>query len=107
MTQLNVFNWSEYLPQSVIDKFQDKYNVKVNYSTFSSNEEMLAKIMAGGSQFDIVVASDYMVDVMVKQNLIQKININKIENFKNIGDEFKNLSFDPGNKYTVPTCGVI
>jgi spermidine/putrescine transport system permease protein len=102
MTQLNVFNWSEYLPQSVIDKFQDKYNIKVNYSTFSSNEEMLAKIMAGGSQFDLVVASDYMVDVMVKQNLIQTINLNKIQNFKNIGNEFKNLSFDPKNKYTVP-----
>ena len=53
MIQLNVFNWSEYLPQSVIDKFEQTYNIKVNYSTFSSNEEMLAKLMAGGSSCSI------------------------------------------------------
>lgn len=99
---LNVFNWSEYLPESVIKEFEDKYNIKVNYTTYSSNEEMLAKISAGGSQFDIAVASDYMVDAMRKQNLMEEINMNNIPNFKNIGDQFKKLSFDPENKYTVP-----
>lgn len=99
---LNVFNWSEYLPQEVIDKFEEKYNIKVNYTTYASNEEMLAKLMAGGSQFDIAVSSDYMVDVMRNQNLIQEINMNNIPNYKNIGNEFKGLSFDPENKYTVP-----
>ncbi|MDF2678183.1 MAG: extracellular solute-binding protein [Bacillota bacterium] len=99
---LNVFNWSEYLPQEVIDKFEEKYNIKVNYTTYASNEEMLAKLMAGGSQFDIAVSSDYMVDVMRNQNLIQEINMDNIPNYKNIGDEFKSLSFDPENKYTVP-----
>lgn len=101
-TELNVFNWSEYLPQTTIDAFQKKYGIKINYTTYSSNEEMLAKIMAGGSQFDIAVASDYMVDAMKKQNLLEPIDTNNITNFKNIGDQFKNLSFDPGNKYTVP-----
>ena len=100
--QLNVFNWSEYLPQSVIDKFEKTYNVKVNYSTFSSNEEMLAKLMAGGSSYDLVVSSDYMVDVLVKQNLIQPIDKANIPNFSNIGDSFKNLNFDKGNVYSVP-----
>lgn len=99
---LNVFNWSEYLPQSVIDKFEETYNIKVNYSTFSSNEEMLAKLMAGGSNYDLVVASDYMVQVLVKQNLIQPIDKSQLTNFKNIGDEFKNLDFDKGNVYSVP-----
>ena len=101
-TELNVFNWSEYLPQSVIDEFTKKYNIKVNYTTYSSNEEMLAKIMAGGGQYDISVASDYMVEVMEKQKLLEPIDLNSIPNFKNIGTQFKNLSFDPGNKYTVP-----
>lgn len=100
--ELNVFNWSEYLPQSVIDKFQETYNIKVNYSTFSSNEEMLAKLMAGGSQYDLVVASDYMVEVMRKQALIQPIDHAELPNYKNIGDEFKHLPFDPDGKYTVP-----
>lgn len=100
--EINVFNWSEYLPQSVIDKFEENYNIKVNYSTFSSNEEMLAKLMAGGANYDLVVSSDYMVDILTKQNLIQPIEIQNIPNFKNIGSEFTNLEFDKGNKYSVP-----
>lgn len=99
---LNVFNWSEYLPEEVIEKFDEKYNIKVNYTTYASNEEMLAKLMAGGAQFDIAVSTDYMVDVMRNQNLIQEINMNNIPNYKNIGDEFKGLAFDAENKYTVP-----
>lgn len=99
---LNVFNWSEYLPQSVIDKFEQQYNIKVNYSTFSSNEEMLAKLMAGGSQFDLVVASDYMVDILAKQKLIQPMDRSKITNFKNLDETVLNLEFDPGNKYSIP-----
>jgi spermidine/putrescine transport system permease protein len=99
---LNVFNWSEYLPESVIKEFEAKYNIKVNYMTYSSNEEMLARIMAGDDIFDISVASDYMVDVMRKQKLMEEIDMNNVPNMKNIGDEFKNLSFDPGNKYSVP-----
>ncbi|MEX2462258.1 MAG: spermidine/putrescine ABC transporter substrate-binding protein [Paenibacillaceae bacterium] len=101
-TELNLFNWSEYLPQSVLDKFKEKYGVKVNYTTYSSNEEMLAKLSAGAAGFDLAVSTDYMVDIMKKQNLLQEIDMSSIPNIKNIGDEFKNLSFDPGNKYTVP-----
>ena len=99
---LNVFNWSEYLPEEVIEKFEEQYNIKVNSTTYASNEEMLAKLMAGGSQVDIAVSTDYMVDVMRNQNLIQEINMNNIPNYKNIGEEFKGLDFDPENKYTVP-----
>lgn len=107
---LNVFNWSEYLPQSVIDKFEQTYNIKVNYTTFSSNEEMLAKIMAGGSQYDLTVASDYMVEIMKKQNLLEELDKDNLQNLKNIGSQFMNMSFDPGNKYSVPymwTAGII
>jgi len=99
---LNVFNWSEYLPQSVIDKFEQTYNIKVNYSTFSSNEEMLAKIMAGGGNYDLTVASDFMVEILSKQNLIQKIDKNNLSNLSNIGPQFLNLPFDKGNNYSVP-----
>lgn len=102
MSELNVFNWSEYLPQSIIDKFEETYNIMVNYSTFSSNEEMIAKLMAGGSQYDLVVASDYMVEVLRKQNLIQPVNLDNIPNFKNLDPDVLNLSFDEGNKYSIP-----
>lgn len=99
---LNVFNWSEYLPDSVIKEFEAKYHIKVNYLTYSSNEEMLARIMAGDDIFDLSVASDYMVDVMRKQKLMEEIDMANVPNFKNIGSEFKKLYFDPENKYSVP-----
>lgn len=99
---LNVFNWSEYLPQSVIDKFEQTYNIKVNYSTFSSNEEMLAKLMAGGGKYDIAVASDFMVEILKKQKLIKEIDKTELPNMANIGSQFLNLPFDRGNKYSVP-----
>lgn len=100
--ELNVFNWSEYIPQSVIDKFEQTYNIKVNYSTYSSNEEMLAKIMAGGGDYDIAVASDFMVEILIKQGLISEINKNNISNIKNLDPQFMNLPFDKGNKYSLP-----
>ncbi|MGE5628314.1 MAG: extracellular solute-binding protein [Solirubrobacterales bacterium] len=99
---LNVFNWSEYLPDSVIEKFEQTYSIKVNYSTYSSNEEMLAKIMAGGGNYDVAVASDFMVEILRKQQLIQEINKENIPNISNMGPQFLNLPFDPGNKYSVP-----
>ena len=99
---LNVFNWSEYLPDKIIKDFEQKYKIKVNYMTYSSNEEMLARIMAGDDIFDISVASDYIVEVMRKQKLMEEIDMTNIPNFKNIGEQFKNLPFDPGNKYSVP-----
>lgn len=99
---LNVFNWSEYLPQSVIDKFEQTYNIKVNYSTFSSNEEMLAKLMAGGGQYDVAVASDFMVEILKKQDLIKEISKDDLPNLSNISPQFLNLPFDRGNKYSVP-----
>lgn len=99
---LNVFNWSEYLPQSVIDKFQKQYNVKVNYSTFSSNEEMLAKIMAGGSQYDVAVASDFMVEILSKQGLVEEINKDNIPNIKNLDKTRLGLDYDKENKYSLP-----
>jgi len=99
---LNVFNWSEYLPQSVIDKFEQTYNIKVNYSTFSSNEEMLAKLMAGGGNYDLTVASDFMVEILSKQGLITPIDKTSLTNLNNIGPQYLNLPFDRGNKYSVP-----
>ena len=99
---LNVFNWSEYLPDSVIKDFETQYKIKVKYITYSSNEEMLARIMAGNEIYDIAVASEYMVDVMRKQKLMEELDTGSVPNLKNIGEQFKNMPFDPGNKFSVP-----
>lgn len=100
--ELNIFNWSEYLPQSVIDKFEEKYDIKVNYATFSSNEEMLAKLTAGGSEYDLVVASDYMVETLTKQDMLQPIDKDSLPNINYMDPNVMNQSFDPGNKYSLP-----
>ncbi|MEJ8545614.1 ABC transporter substrate-binding protein [Brevibacillus borstelensis] len=103
--ELNVFNWSEYLPDSVIKKFEQKYGVKVNYSTFSSNEEMLAKVSAGGGIYDLTVASDYFIQPMAAQGLIEPLDLSNIPNFKNLEPDLVNKEHDPGNKYSVPYMG--
>ncbi|VEF46317.1 extracellular solute-binding protein [Bacillus freudenreichii] len=100
--ELNLFNWSEYMPDSVIEKFEKEYGVKVNYSTYSSNDEMLAKINAGASGYDIAVGTDYMVEIMRKEGLLDPINLDNITNLNNIDDQFLNKSFDPGNEYSIP-----
>lgn len=103
---LNLFNWTEYLPQEVIDKFEAETGIKINYNTYSSNEEMLAKVSSAPGTYDLVVSSDYMVDIMNKQNLLEPLNKDVITNLNNIGPEYLNKGFDPGNQYTVPyMCG--
>ncbi|EPY2272016.1 extracellular solute-binding protein [Clostridium sporogenes] len=99
---LNIFNWSEFLPQSVIEQFEKEYNVKVNYSTFSSNEEMLAKLMGGNVPYDLVVTSDYAIEIMTKQKLIQPIDKNNVPNLSNIDKNVLDLAFDPKNTYSLP-----
>jgi spermidine/putrescine transport system permease protein len=100
--EVNLLNWSEYMPQSVLDQFEEEYGIKVNYSEMSSNEEMLAKISAGGSGYDITVATDYMVDIMLKQDLLEKIDKSAVTNRANIGSEFLTKEFDQEGDYFIP-----
>jgi spermidine/putrescine-binding protein len=101
--ELNIFNWTEYMPPSVIKAFEKKYNIKVNYTTFSSNEEMLSKIKSGKKgMYDLTVASDYMVDTMQKTGVITKLDRSKVPNIKNINPQYLNAYYDKGNKYSVP-----
>ncbi len=100
---LYVYNWSEYIPQEVYDMFEEETGIRVVETTFSSNEEMLAKVIAGGSsQYDIIVASNYVLNALIDENLIKEIDISKLENFDNLADEYVGLEFDPDNTYTVP-----
>ena len=99
---LNLYAWSDYIPQQMLVDFQTKYGITVNYDTYSSNEEMLAKIQAGASGYDIVVPSDYTVAIMVKQGMLEQLDRSKLSNFANIDKRFTNQYYDLGNKYTVP-----
>jgi len=101
--ELNFFNWTEYMPQSVLDAFEKEYNIKINYSMYSSNEEMLAKVKSGEKgMYDLVVPSDYMVDIMRTEGELEKLDMSKITNFGNIDPQYTKMYFDPLNEYSVP-----
>ena len=100
--QVNVYIWSDYLPSDVIEKFEKETGIKVNIDTYDSNEILLEKLLTGVSKYDVVVPSDYMVQILIRQNLLQKIDKSKITNLKNINKKFLNLEFDPGNEFTIP-----
>lgn len=100
--ELNLFVWTEYIPQDMIDCFEAVYDIKVNRSEYSQNEEMYAKLSAGGANFDLVQPTDYIVSLMVRQGLLQKLDQSKLPNFKNLDPNYLNLPFDPNNQYTLP-----
>ena len=100
---LYLYNWTEYMPQTVLDAFEDEYGIKVKVAEYSSNEELLSKLLLGAtSQYDVCVATNYVIESFVEQNLIQPIDLNNITNFKNLDEKYLNLSFDEGNKYSIP-----
>ena len=100
---LNIYAWSEYLPQASLDTFTEQTGIKVVYSTYDSNEAMYAKLkLLGGKGYDLVIPSTYFIDQMQKEGMLAKIDKNKISNFKDIKANLINLSFDPKNDYSIP-----
>jgi spermidine/putrescine transport system substrate-binding protein len=100
--ELHIYNWSDYIAEDTVPNFQKEFGVKVSYDTYESNEEMVAKLQAGASGYDIVVPSGYIIPVMVATDLITPVNKKYITNFDNVSPIFQNLPTDPDNKYTVP-----
>lgn len=100
--ELNIFIWSNYLPDSVIKQFEERYHAKVNVELYDSNEALLAKLQSGGSDYDIIVPSDYMVKVLKEQGLLQPLDRDNISNFSNLDPKLLGLAFDPNNEYSIP-----
>lgn len=101
--EVNVLNWSSYIPNEVIRDFEKEYNIKVNYGTYSSNEELLAKITSSKEgTYDLIFPSDYMVELMINKSIIQKIDKTKISNYNNINKIFLNQKYDINNNYSLP-----
>jgi spermidine/putrescine-binding protein len=99
---LNFYNWSYYIADETIPDFENEFGVRVRYDNFSSNSEILAKFQLGASGYDLVVPSDYMVDIMIKLDLLEPLNRDNIPNIENLSENFTNLPFDPGNVYSIP-----
>ena len=108
---LNFFNVGDYIDEALIRKFENETGIKVNYSTYDTNEIMYQKVKTNPGTYDLVVPSDYMIEKMISENLLEKIDLNNIANYQYIGDAYKNLSYDPTNEYSVPymwgTVGII
>src|SRR5688572_836544 len=108
---LNLFAWSEYVPQAVLDGFTKETGIKVNYETYASGEEMLSKLLAGGGAYDLVQPSDYIAEAMRKNKLLRPLEVARLPNLKHIAPEFLRLPHDPEQKFTVPymtgTVGIV
>lgn len=108
---LYVYNWGDYIDESVIGEFEKETGIKVVYDTFATNEDMYVKIKSGGSTYDLIFPSDYMITRMRDEGMLEKINLANIPNFKYIDDRFKGQDYDPKNEYSVPymwgTIGIL
>jgi spermidine/putrescine-binding protein len=100
--ELNIFNWGNYTNPELIKKFEEKYDAKVTVTDYDSNDTALAKVKAGGHGYDIVVPSASYVPIWIKEGLLIETRPDQMENFKNVADEWRDPSWDPGRKYTVP-----
>ena len=115
---LNVYNWGQYISDGsdgcldVIAAFEEAYpHIKVNYSTYDSNEIMYTKLAGGGITVDVIIPSDYMIARMIEEGMLLELNYDNIPNYQYIDDSFKGMEYDPQEKYTVPyawgTVGII
>lgn len=115
---INVYNWGEYIStgadEGTLDvngEFEKLTGIKVNYTNYATNEELYAKLKGGGTTYDVIIPSDYMISKMIKEELIQPLNMDNIPNYKYIMDNYRDLAYDPENAYSVPytwgTVGII
>ncbi|HWA28803.1 MAG TPA: spermidine/putrescine ABC transporter substrate-binding protein [Lacunisphaera sp.] len=109
--ELNLFGWSEYIPQEVLDGFTKETGIKVNFEAYDSNEAMLSKLVAGGGNYDLVQPSEYAAELMIRRKMLAPLDKSKLPNLKNLAPEFKGLAHDPKDEYTVPymsgTVGIV
>ncbi len=102
--ELFVHNWDDYIHPDTIPTFEREFGVKVRYSTFPGNEQLLAELGSGEQTYDVVFPSHHYVPVMIAQNLLAPVNRDHIPNLRKIIPKFLNTGFDPGNQYSVPYC---
>ncbi|MDD4124328.1 MAG: spermidine/putrescine ABC transporter substrate-binding protein [Eubacteriales bacterium] len=107
-TTINVYNWGEYISdgsEGTVDvnkAFTKLTGIEVNYTNFSGNEDMYSKLKSGGISYDVIIPSDYMIERLISEGMLLKLNFNNIPNYKYISEEYRNLYFDSDNEYSVP-----
>ena len=108
---VNVCSWGEYIDEDLISEFEETTGITVNYQTVESNEALYSLIEMGGADFDVIVPSDYMIARLIDEDMLAELDFSNIPNYELIDDTYKNLSYDPENRYSVPytwgTLGII
>lgn len=109
--ELNLYMPADYIDEVLIDKFEEETGIKVIYNTFETNEIMYQKVKGNLSSYDLLVPSDYMIEKLIKEDMLEKLDFNNIPNHSHIGEQYKNLAYDPNNEYSVPymwgTIGIL
>ena len=100
--ELKVYNWGDYIDPEILKSFEKETGIHVVYDTYATNEDMYVKVKAGGSDYDVVIPSDYMISRLIRDGLVEKLDLSKIPNYAKIGEKYRNLDFDPKNEYSVP-----
>ena len=113
-TKLYVYNWGEYISDGEDDSldvnaaFEEKYGIEVVYDNYDTNEVMYSKLKGGGVSYDVVIPSDYMIERMIAEDMLEKLDFSNIPNYKYIPEKYRNLAHDPTNEYSVPyTVGMV
>jgi len=108
---VKVYNWGDYIDESTNRMFEEETGIKVIYEVFPTNEEMYAKVANGNAAYDVIIPSDYMIEKMINEDLLAKIDKTQISNYDLIDREFIDLPYDPNNEYSVPyswgTMGIV
>ena len=112
---LNIYNWGQYIADGsdgsmdVIEEFENRYpHIKVNYSTYDSNEIMYSKLSNGGITVDLIIPSDYMIARMIQEDMLLPLDFSNIPNYQYVDETFRNTAYDPENQYSVPyTWGTV
>lgn len=112
--EITVYNWGQYISDGsdgyidVIKEFEAETGIKVNYLTYESNESLYTKLKTGGSTYDVIIPSDYMVGRLINEDMLEEINFGNIPNYQYIDESFKNQAYDPENRFSVPyTWGMV
>ncbi len=100
--ELYLFNWENYLAPGILEDFEKEFGVHVVEDHFTSNEEMLAKLQVGASGYDVIVPTDYTVRLLIRQDKLAPLNHSNLPNLENLGARFRDPSYDPGNRFSVP-----
>lgn len=98
----HLYNWGDYIDSDLIEQFEEETGYRVVYETFDSNEAMYTKVQQGGTGYDLVIPSEYMIERMIEENLVLELDHSRIEGLEHIDPDFLDLNFDPGNRYSIP-----